>query len=149
MRGKPFRRKQVRRAFTLLEVLMVIVILGLLAALVAPQFFGAGERAKKDLTKNMIEGTLRTQLELFRTHCGRYPSSDEGLAALAVAPDDEELTEKWAGPYVKSKDLKDAWQREFQYESPGTHNGDANYDLASAGPDGQFGTDDDIANWER
>ncbi len=148
MKTRQIRRKQARRAFTLLEVLMVIVILGLLAALVAPQFFGTGEKAKIDLTRNMIEGTLRSQLELFRTHCTRYPTSDEGLAALAVAPDDDELKDKWAGPYVKSKDLRDAWQHEFQYESPGTHNEDG-FDVVSAGPNGQFGDDDDIANWER
>lgn len=142
------RSRRNRRAFTLLEVLIVIVILGLLAALVVPNFLNTTEGAKRDMTENMIKGTLRAQLELFQTHCGRFPTSEEGLQALITKPDDETITDKWRGPYLKAKEVKDAWQRPFEYTAPGTYNQDS-YDLSSAGRDGQFGTEDDITNYER
>jgi general secretion pathway protein G len=139
------RARVVRTAFTLLEVLMVIVILGILAALIVPQFSGTRKRAMVDATKIQIAG-LDSDLERFRLHCGRYPTSDEGLAALLEQPDDEELEERWAGPYIK-KAPRDAWGHDLYYESPGEYNEDS-YDLYSAGPDAEPGTEDDIKNWE-
>jgi general secretion pathway protein G len=136
----------VRSAFTLLEVLMVIVILGILAALIVPQFGGTQLKAEKDLTKAQIDA-LGNDLERFRLHCGRYPTSDEGLAALLQAPDDEDLAERWGGPYLK-KEPRDAWGHELIYESPGQYN-EESYDLSSPGPNGQEGDDDDITNWEK
>ncbi len=135
----------VRKAFTLLEVLMVIVILGVLAALIVPQFTGTQLKAEKDLTKTQIVA-LGNDLERFRLHCGRYPTTDEGLAALLDAPDDDELAERWGGPYIK-KAPKDAWGRDLVYESPGQYNDD--YDLSSPGPNGVEGDEDDITNWEK
>lgn len=80
---------------------------------------------------------------------GRYPQEDDdGLMALVEEPDDEEEAAKWAGPYVDAKDLKDSWGNDFIYECPGEVNEDS-YDLSSAGPDGDEGTDDDITNWEK
>jgi general secretion pathway protein G len=140
------RAKAVRRAFTLLEVLMVIVILGVLAALIVPQFTGTQRRAEEDLTKSQI-AALETTLETFKLHCGRYPTSDEGLAVLLEKPDDDEITEKWAGPYLK-KAPKDAWGQELRYAFPGEYNEDG-FDLYSLGYDRQEGTDDDITNWEK
>lgn len=140
------RRAARRSAFTLLEVLMVIVILGVLAALIVPQFTGTQRRAEIDLTKTQVAG-LASDLERFKLHCGRFPTSDEGLAALLTKPDAEDIGDKWAGPYIK-KPAKDAWQRDLRYESPGRYN-EESYDLWSLGPDGQDGTDDDIANWEK
>lgn len=145
IRGKAKSR---RRAFTLLEVLMVILILGLLVALIVPSFMGTGEKAKQDLTKQQVE-SLRSQMELFRMHCGRFPTTSEGLAALLKAPDDEALKGKWAGPYLSTGQVpKDAWQHELKYESPGQYNQDS-YDLSSSGPNGQFGDQDDITNWTK
>ena len=143
---RPKQKRVRRRGFTLLEVLMVIVILGVLAALIVPNFFGATEKARIDATKITVE-TLDTQLQLFRTHCGRLPNTDEGLASLLAMPDDDTLEGKWSGPYVK-KLPKDAWGQELIYEYPGTYN-EGGYDLSSAGPNGQAGDDDDIANWEK
>ncbi len=141
---RPGRR--VRRAFTLLEVLMVIIIIGILAALVVPNFINVGEDAKIKLTRSMIESGLNGALDLFRLHMGRYP---ESLDELVNKPEDEEEAEKWAGPYIDDiKKLKDAWGRELRYEYPGTYN-EGKYDLSSAGPDGEFGTEDDITNWEK
>jgi len=138
-----------RRAFTLLEVLMVVVIIGILAALVVPNFFGAQEGAKKDLTQALIDSGVNGTLDMYRMHMGRYPTTDEGLAALVEAPDDDELAEKWRGPYVKDgSKLKDAWGNELIYESPGQYN-ETMYDLSSPGQDNQEGTDDDVTNWEK
>ena len=145
------RRTRTRaRAFTLLEVLMVVVIIGLLAAFVVPNFFGAGERAKVDLTAALVKSGFSNALDMYRAHMGSYPKSDEGgLTALVQRPDDEEKAKKWSGPYVKKvQDLKDAWGHDFIYQCPGTYN-ENEFDLSSAGPDGQEGTDDDITNWER
>lgn len=146
------RKGRTVRAFTLLEVLMVVVIIGLLAAFVAPNFFGAGERAKKDLAKAAVDSGLSGALDLYRTHVGTYPRSDQGgLKLLLEAPSDEQLAKKWSGPYVKkAQDLLDPWGHDWIYEFPGRyHERDGGYDLSSAGPDGQEGTDDDITNWER
>lgn len=145
MRTRVIRRR--RRGFTLFEVLMVIVILGVLAAIIVPQFTGAGERAKEDLTRQQVTAGLVTPLELFKTHCGRYPTTDEGLKALFERPDNEEIKDKWAGPYVKTAELRDGWGHELRYQSPGQYNTDG-FDLSSGGRNGQFGDEDDIGNWK-
>jgi len=135
------------RAFTLLEVLMVVVIIGLLAAFVVPNFFSAGEKAKVDLTQALVDSGLNGALDLYKLHMGTYPRSDDGgLQLLLEEPDDEELAEKWAGPYIKkAEDLRDPWGHELIYECPGEVNADS-YDLSSEGrTDDQ---DDDITNWE-
>jgi general secretion pathway protein G len=146
---RELNKAALRQAFTLLEVLMVVVIIGILAALVVPNFFGASEDARIRLSKALIESGINGTLDLYRLHMGQYPTTDEGLAALVERPDDDELAEKWAGPYVKDgSKIKDAWGHDLIYESPGQYN-ENSYDLSSPGPDGQEGTDDDITNWEK
>lgn len=138
-----------KRAFTLLEVLMVVIIIGLLAAFVAPQFFSAPDRVKKDLAKATVTTGLNGVLDLYRAHMGSYPLSDEGgLQLLLEPPDDEELAKRWEGPYLKkAADLQDPWGVEWIYECPGQYN-EKLYDLSSAGPDKQADTEDDIKNWQ-
>lgn len=132
-----------RRAFTLLEVLMVIVILGVLAAVLITQFGGTQDAAFRDLTKSTISG-LASTMERYKLHCSTYPTE---LKDLVVKPDDEALAEKWAGPYVKEIP-KDAWSRELKYRVPGQMNPES-YDLYSAGKDGVEGNEDDLGNWEK
>jgi general secretion pathway protein G len=141
-------RRHMRRAFTLLEVLMVIVILGVLAALVASQFGGTRDKALHDACQAQIDGVLAPKLELFKMHCGRYPTAQEGLQVLLTQPDDQEITEgkKWAGPYVEAKQLKDPWGHDFVYTCPGEYNTNT-FDLSSPGANGQTGDDDDVRNW--
>ena len=105
MKRKLKRSGPGRRAFTLLEVMIVVVIIGLLAAFVVPDLFRTQEGAKEDLTKALIDSGINGTLDMYRMHMGRYPSTDEGLAALIEEPDDEELAEKWRGPYVKELSL--------------------------------------------
>ncbi len=137
------------RAFTLLEVLMVVIIIGLLAAFVVPNFFGASDRAKNDLTKATVERGFNGALDLYKLHTGKYPTSDDGgLKLLLEKPDDEEVAKKWSGPYLKkAEDIKDPWGHEYIYVCPGKYNQDS-YDLSSAGKDGEEGTDDDLQNWK-
>lgn len=141
-------RNRRKGGFTLLEVLLVVVIIGLLAAFVVPSLMGTREKAERDVTANMIApgGNLATQLDLFHTHVGRYPTE---LKELSEKPQDEADAAKWAGPYIKDPNsIKDAWGREIQYKSPGEYNKET-YDLWSMGKDGQDGSEDDIANWAK
>ncbi len=150
MKTNMHKKRSRVRAFTLLEVLMVVVIIGLLAAFVVPNFFGAGEKAKKDLTQALVDSGLNGALDLYRAHMGNYPKTDDGgLTLLLEQPDDEDLAKKWHGPYIKkAKDLKDPWGQDLLYAFPGEVN-ENGYDLSSTGPDTEEGTDDDIINWER
>jgi general secretion pathway protein G len=134
--------------FTLLEVLLVIVILVALAAILLPQLGAIGEGAKIDTTGLLIK-TLQGKLETFKLNIGRYPTTSEGLDALVDASElsDQDLAKKWRGPYIERSQLRDPWNNEIHYVQPGEHN-EKGVDLASNGPDGDEGTDDDITNWE-
>ena len=133
------KRSSRRRAFTLLEVLMVIVILGILVAVVSTQIVGQGERARVDLTRTEIKGKLVNAVEQFRLHMNRLP---ESLEELLNKPTDDESAKRWGGPYIDKASLKDAWEREYHYELDSeSMNG---YMIGSEGKDGSWGTDDDI-----
>ncbi len=142
------KRNSRKRAFTLLEVLMVVVIIGVLAVVVISQLGGVGDRARQDLAQTAVSSTLPQKIELFKMHTGRYPTGEEGLAVLIEAPSDEEVAEKWSGPYLDKKQIKDPWGREYQYNYPGEYN-ERTFDLSSSGPDGVEGNEDDITNWEK
>ena len=146
---KQTRKSRSRSAFTLLEVLMVVAIIGLLAAFVVPNLFSAREGATIDLTQALVDSGLNNALNLYKLHMGNFPGEDEdGLMALVEPPDDEELAKKWRGPYLKAEQLKDSWGNDFIYAFPGDVN-EGSYDLSSAGPDGDEGSDDDITNWKK
>jgi len=140
--------KRDRWGFTLMELLVVLVILGLLAALVGPRILGRIGGAKQDVAKSQI-ALLEAALDQYRLDMGRYPSTEEGLEALISPPQDEEAKKNWRGPYLKKKKIpKDPWGRPYHYRCPGEH---GEYDLWSYGADGQpggTGENADITNWE-
>jgi len=140
-------RSRVKQAFTLVELLLVVTIIGVLAALVVPRFVGRSQQARETAAKQEIVGTLGVALDLFEQDMGRYPTTEEGLSVLITPPSEDDTT-NWRGPYLKSATLpRDPWQHEYQYAYPSQLTEIATlYDLASAGPDGQMGSDDDITN---
>jgi len=140
-------RNQRKRGFTLIEVLLVVGIIALLAAFVAPALMGQRKKAERQLAQTAVSssGPIATAIDLYRLSMGKYP---EELKDLVTKPDDEEEAAKWGEAYIKDPStLKDPWGNEYQYKSPGEVNTDS-YDLWSMGPDGEDGTDDDIKNYK-
>ena len=129
--------------FTLLELLVVMVIIGLLAAYVAPRYFGQLGKSEVKAAMAQING-FEKALDHYRLDTGHYPSTEQGLAALVVRPQNEP---KWDGPYLSKAVPPDPWGRAYSYRSPGEH---GEYDLFSFGKDGQPGGSSenaDITNW--
>ena len=121
------------RGFTLLELVMVLVIIGVILAMVGPRVFNSLSRATSEQAKIKIE-QIAGALDLYKLDTGRYPNSQEGLAALLAAPAG---VANWNGPYVReAKTLKDPWSHDFLYRSPAEKGG---YDLVSLGADGKEG----------
>ncbi len=134
------------RAFTFLEIMFVVVIIGILLAVALPRFSGQTNQARMASTRLQM-GNIRTALAQFEMHVGRFPDTREGLQALVVRPSSVS-DELWEGPYLDTEGAElpmDSWRNAFNYRSPGENNRD--YDLWSAGPDGREGTEDDITNW--
>ena len=139
-----FDRKR-NHGFTLTELLVVVIILGVLAATIIPQFIGTTQEAKVSAAKANIS-QLETAIERFNIHMDRYPTTEEGLKVLVDPPSGDE--KKWRGPYI-SVLRNDPWGNAFQYRTPGTH-GKTRFDLWSRGKDGADGGDGDaadIGNW--
>jgi general secretion pathway protein G len=131
------------RGFTLIELLLVVVIIGILAAIVVPKLTGRSEDARNAAARADIK-SLSGQLATYEVDNGRYPTSDQGLMALIQKPVGAPEPKNWKGPYIESRELpKDPWGREYYYLCPGQKN-QASFDLWSAGPDGQSGSEDDI-----
>lgn len=139
MRSRRFVR---RTAFTLVELLLVMVILAVLAAIVVPKFTGRSEDSKITAAKTQIS-QFGTMLDLYETDNGSYPTTAQGLLALREKPTTAPEPRNWKTPYIKGEVPLDPWGSEFVYRSPGTSNADG-YDLFSSGPDQQEGTEDDI-----
>jgi general secretion pathway protein G len=139
------RQLQRRQAFTLIEIMVVVVILGILAATIIPQFVGTTQEAKVSTAKaNVAE--LESALERFQLHMDRYPAGEEGLNALVEAPTAED--KRWRGPYIKRL-RPDPWGTAYQYRNPGVHH-KTGFDLWSRGADGADGGEGDaadIGNW--
>lgn len=135
-----------QKGFTLIEIMVVVIIIGVLAALVIPRFAGRTEQARKAAAKTQIDSLFSSALDMYEADNGNYPSTEQGLQALRVQPTTDPVPKNWKGPYLKKDVPVDPWGNVYVYTYPGTHN-PSGYDLYSLGPDGQDGTDDDIANW--
>jgi len=136
-------RRPAARGFTLLELLVVMVIIGLLAGYVGPKFFGQIGKSEVKAAKAQIDA-LQKSLDQYRLDVGRYPSTEQGLAVLVTKPADEP---KWQGPYLSKAVPKDPWGNDYQYRAPGEH---GEYDLLSLGKDGRpggEGEDADLTSW--
>jgi general secretion pathway protein G len=136
-----FRNPRRSRGFTLIELLLVLVILGVLAAIVVPKFAGRTEQARQAAAKTQVS-SFATVLDAYEVDNGFYPKGKSGLNDLVQASRD---AKNWRGPYLKEVP-KDPWGNDYVYECPGKNN-PTSYDVSSMGPDGQMGTEDDINNW--
>ncbi|MBT8131181.1 MAG: type II secretion system major pseudopilin GspG [Gammaproteobacteria bacterium] len=134
-----------QRGFTLIEVMVVVVILGILATLVVPTVMQNVGEARVNKAKSDIR-TIQSQLEMFRLHAFRYPTTDEGIEALVSPPSGADAAERWKGPYLP-KLPKDPWSRPYLFISPGTHGDTDLYSLGRDGQPGGEGEDADIGNW--
>jgi general secretion pathway protein G len=135
--------RRLRPAFTLLELLVVVAIIGLLAAYVGPRYFGQIGKAETKSAKAQID-SLEKAVGSYRIDVGRFPSTAQGLAALVEAPPG---TTRWDGPYLSKGVPLDPWDRPYRYKSPGDH---GEFDIFSYGRDnapGGSGEDADIVNW--
>ncbi len=130
-----------KKGFTLIELMLVVIIIGVLSAMVMPKLVGRSDQARVQAAKTDIESNLSLVLDLYEMDMGSFP---ENLEYLTTRPGG---SENWHGPYTKKKKILDPWGRPYTYKCPGEHNPDS-YDLYSVGKDGQPGTEDDIKNWE-
>jgi general secretion pathway protein G len=132
------------RGFSLIEIMIVMVIIGLLASLVGPKLFGQLGKAKTKTAKAQI-GMLMAALDAYRLDVGNYPSQQEGLNALVTSPGVQE----WAGPYLAKGQLpQDPWSHPYVYQVPGQH---GEVDITSLGADnkaGGTGEDADVNSWD-
>lgn len=133
------QKKRKEKAFTLVELLVVILIISMLAAFVAPRMFKGLGKAKQDIARAKM-AILEDALARFYIHCGRYPDESEGLEVLIEAPAD--LEEKWNGPYLKRSELLDPWDNPYIYIAEGQVN-PGSFDLISYGADGMEGGEGD------
>ena len=143
------RRRQRQRGFTLIELLVVIVVLGVLATMVAPNVFRHVGTAKEATARAQIE-MLGAALDAFRLDTGRYPSTEQGLAALWEQPTLPPRAMNWHGPYLRKPVPADPWGASYVYRAPGTESR-TGYDLLSLGADGKpggTGDDADIVSWK-
>jgi general secretion pathway protein G len=137
------RKNRKRKAFTLVELLVVVLIITMLAAFVAPKMFKGIGKTKADLTHAKM-AIIENALARFYVDCGRYPDDSEGLEVLVIPPSDIEEG-KWNGPYLKRSDLVDLWNNPYIYIAEGEYN-PGSFDLISLGADGTDGGEGDNAD---
>lgn len=145
-RFAPLGFRKSAKGFTLIEIIIVIVIIGLIVAAAGNRIFGQGDKAKAGLAKSRI-AEISAQLDLYKLETGRYPTTAEGLKALIQAPSG---VANWNGPYVKNADsIKDTWNNDMIYRSPGSDN--RPFEIISLGADGKEGgegANKDVTSWQ-
>jgi len=146
---KSEQKKNSQTGFTLIELMVVVVIIGILAGLIIPRFMGEPDKAKQAKARIQIE-SLESALKLYKLDNGSYPTTEQGLKALVESPSVGNLPKNWRqGGYLeKGKVPKDPWKNDYIYVFPGSH---GDFDLSSLGADGEPGGEDvnkDINNWE-
>lgn len=135
-----------KNAFTMIEIMLVVIIIGILAAMVIPNIAGRGEQARAAAARADIEANIASALDLYELDNGQYPATEQGLDALIQKPSAAPVPLHWNGPYLKKKKIPlDPWGREYGYRCPGTHDPEG-FDLFSFGPDGVESADD-IVSW--
>jgi general secretion pathway protein G len=132
------------RGFTLLELLVVLVILGLLVGYVAPRYFGQVGKSEIKVARAQIKA-LEDALDQYRLDVGRYPTTEQGLTALNTQPSGET---RWQGPYLKKAVPPDPWGNPYQYRAPGEHGEVDVYSFGTDGQSGGTGEAADITNWQ-
>ncbi|WP_060484284.1 type II secretion system major pseudopilin GspG [Pseudomonas sp. NBRC 111123] len=141
--------RRAQRGFTLIEIMVVVIILGVLGALVLPNVMSRPDHAKLTAARTDIQ-SIATALEIYRLDNGRYPTTAQGLEALVRRPTLAPLPRQWSAQGYLKRQAMDPWGAPYQYANPGTRSGQG-YDLFSLGADGQPGGEDadaDIGNWD-
>lgn len=131
--------------FSFIEIMVVVIILGILAAVVLPRFTGRTEEARVNSAMTQLN-VFATALDAYELDSGRYPDTEQGLAALVEEPTLPAQQAAWKGPYLRRGVPVDPWGNPYQYRSPGLRN-TRSYDVWSYGPDGVEGGEDEITNW--
>lgn len=130
----PFDQKHKQAGMSLIEILLVISLMATLMGILISNLTDRGEEAKRDAARLAMQ-QINQRLQEYRIHNFKYPTTDQGLNAMITNPG----SKRWRGPYIDESKLKDPWDQAFNYESDGR-----NVKIISAGPDGQFGNDDDV-----
>ena len=139
-------RKRVRTKYTFIEIMVVVIIIAILAAVVMPKFAGRTEDARISSVQSQLS-IFQTALSAYNLDTGVYPSTSQGLKALMVKPSTSPVPVNWKGSYLQGKKTpEDPWKNAYVYKCPGTHN-PGSYDLSSNGPGGLSGGKDEITNW--
>lgn len=134
------------KGFTLVEIMLVVIIIGVLAAMVIPNLSGRSQQARVAAARADIDANITAALDLYELDNGYYPTGEQGLRALIEKPNSSPVPPNWNGSYLKKKRIPvDPWGRDYVYVAPGVHNPEE-FDLYSLGPDGVESADD-ITNW--
>ena len=141
------KRLNLRAGFTLLEILLVVIIIGMLVGVAVVKLGGKAKEAQITAARDQIHN-YESALDLYELDNGFLPTTEQGLQALIVQPGTPPAPNNWKGPYLKPPIIrKDYWGHDYIYKNPGQHNA-GSYDLYSLGPDGIDGNEDDIGNWQ-